>query len=487
MGRSVAITGVGAVTPLGMGARTLFERWAAGQVGIVDGEAPCSDFDAVAVLGNKTARRADRFAQFALAASDEALADAGWLAPAADAGPTGNTPAGGAESAPDALPYAPDRIGCVIGTGIGGIGTIEAQQDVLRDRGAKRVSPLSVPLLMSNAAAGMVAMRHSLQGHSYGVVSACAAGAHAIGTAVRMIQAGDADAVVTGGSEAALTGLARAGFASMGATSELGVSRPFDARRDGFVMGEGAGVLVLEDLEAALARGARVLGTVLGYGASSDAFHLTAPDPEGRGAVRAIRLALADADVSPDELDYVNAHGTSTPLNDRAETMALKTALGEAAFGVPISSTKSAVGHLLGAAGAVEAIATVLALRERLAPPTLGFSEREEGLDLDYVPDSARPLASANRFTAAGNGTAHAGSAAAGPSAVGNGSAHADPTGSGSTTAGSAPNGSGSATATRGSVATAGSATNGPHRPAIGMSNSFGFGGHNAVLILAAA
>jgi 3-oxoacyl-[acyl-carrier-protein] synthase II len=391
---------MGAVTPLGMGARTLFERWAAGQVGVVDGEAPCSEFDAIESLGHKTARRTDRFAQLALAASDEALADAGW--------------------SPDdgGLPYEAGRIGCVIGTGIGGIGTIEVQQDVLRDRGAHKVSALSVPLLMSNAASGTVAMRHSLQGQSFGVVSACAAGAHAIGTAVRMIQAGDADAVVTGGAEAALTGLARAAFAAMGATSELGVSRPFDARRDGFVMGEGAGVLVLEDLEAAERRGARVLGTVRGYGASSDSFHLTAPEPEGRGAVQAIRAALADAGVEPDQLDYVNAHGTSTELNDRAETVALKTALGSSAFDVPVSSTKSAIGHLLGAAGAVEAITTVLALRERLAPPTLGLSEREEGLDLDYVPGEARPL---------GNG-----------------------------------------------------------RPAVGMSNSFGFGGHNAVLILEA-
>src|SRR3954462_14467454 len=247
---------------------------------------------------------------------------------------------------------------------------------------------------MSNAGAGTVPMRRSLRGQSYGVASACAAGAHAIGTAFRMIQARDADAVVCGGSEAALTGLARAGFAAMGATSESGVSRPFDARRDGFVMGEGAGVLVLEDFEAACARGARVLGEVLGYGATSEAYHLTAPDPEGAGAARAISLALTDAGVAPDELAYVNAHGTSTPLNDRSETAALKAALGSAAASVPVSSTKSAIGHLLGAAGAVEAIATVLALRERLIPPTLGFEEREEGLDLDYVPGSARVRAS---------------------------------------------------------------------------------------------
>jgi 3-oxoacyl-[acyl-carrier-protein] synthase II len=422
MGRRVVITGVGAITPLGMGARTLFERWAAGENGIVDGEAPCSDFDARAALGPKLARRTDRFAQFALVASDEALADAGWIAPDDDSDPD-PTPAGGARSAPDSLPYASDRIGCVIGTGIGGIGTIETQQDVLRDRGPQRVSPLSVPLLMSNAAAGTVAMRHGLHGQSYGVTSACAAGAHAIGTALRMIQSGDADAVVTGGAEAALTGIARAGFAAMGATSEEGISRPFDARRDGFIMGEGAGVLVLEDEEAALARGARVLGRVIGYGATSDAYHLTAPDPEGGGASRAIRLALNDAGIEPSQLDYVNAHGTSTPLNDRSETAALKAALGDAAMSVPVSSTKSAIGHLLGAAGAVEAIATVLALRDRLAPPTLGFEEREEGLDLDYVPGRARPLGSSNGST----------------------------------------------------------------RPAIGMSNSFGFGGHNAVLVLESA
>jgi 3-oxoacyl-[acyl-carrier-protein] synthase II len=401
--RRVAITGMGAVTPLGMGARALFERWAAGEVGVDGGEAPCAEFDPATALGTKLSRRTDRFSQLALAASDEAIADAGWA---------------------DGLPYEAERVGCVIGTGIGGIGTIETQQDVLRDRGAKRVSPLSVPLLMSNAASGTVAMRHSLRGQSFGVVSACAAGAHAIGTAARAIQAGDADAVVTGGSEAALTGLARAAFAAMGATSEIGVSRPFDARRDGFVMGEGAGVLILEDLEAAERRGARILGEVLGYGATSDAYHITAPEPDGGGAARAIRAALADAEIAPERLDYVNAHGTSTPLNDRSETAALKAALGNAAAHVPVSSTKSAIGHLLGAAGAVEAIATVLALRERVVPPTLGYAEPEEGLDLDYVPDQSRAI----------------------PEHV---------------------NGNGV-------------------RRAVGMSNSFGFGGHNAVLILAA-
>ena len=400
MTRRVVITGMGAITPLGNGARSLFERWAAGSVAIEDGEARCTEFDPREALGAKDARRADRFAQLALAASDEALAQAGW---------------------DRSRPCEPERIGCVIGTGIGGIGTIEAQQDVIRDRGPERVSPLSIPLMMPNAAAGTVAMRHGLRGPSYSVSSACAAGAHAIGAAARMIQAGDADTVVTGGAEAALSGLSRAAFAAMGATSPSGVSRPFDARRDGFVMGEGAGVLVLEDEELARRRGARVLGLVRGYGASSDAFHLTAPEPDGAGAARAVEAALRDAGVEPGELDYVNAHGTSTPLNDGAESAALDSALGEAARRLPVSSTKSAIGHLLGAAGAVEAIATLLALRDRLAPPTLGFEEREPGLDLDYVPERARPI----------------------PARDG--------------------------------------------QPAVGMSNSFGFGGHNAVLVLEAS
>src|SRR3954452_25435393 len=420
MSRRVVITGVGAITPLGAGARTMFERWAAGESGIVDGEAPCADFDARESLGPKLARRTDRFAQLALAASDEALADAGWRADAVS--PIApNVPNGGADTAPNSLPYASDRIGCVIGTGIGGISTIETQQDVLRDRGHQRVSPLSVPLLMSNAAAGTVALRHGLQGQSFGVTTACAAAAHAIGTAYAMIQAGDADAVVAGGAEAALTGLARAGFAAMGATSELGVSRPFDARRDGFVMGEGAGVLVLEEESAARERGARILGYLRGYASTSGAHHRPAPEPSGRGAARAMELALKDAGIEASEVLYVNAHGTSTPLNDRAETNAIKTALGEElAAKVPVSSTKSAIGHLLGAAGAVESIATLLALRDRIAPPTLNYGEPDEGLDLDYVPNEARPL------------------------------------------------------------------QNGDVR-AIGLSNAFGFGGHNAVLCLEAA
>lgn len=370
MNRRVVITGTGAVTPLGVGTESLIGRWSQGETGIVDGDASCRDFDPLEFLSRKEVRRADRFTQLALAASDEALAQAGW----------------------DELPYDSRQIGCVIGTGIGGIGSLQEQSMILREKGAKAVSPLAVPLMMANAGSAAVAMRHGLNGESFGVVSACAAGAHAIGTALRMIRVGAADAVVTGGSESAMTDVAIAAFAKMGATSPSGISRPFDARRDGFVMGEGAGVLVIEDAESAQARGAKILGEIVGYGATSDAHHLTAPDPAGTQSARAIRMALDDAGLDAAEIDYVNAHGTSTPLNDRSETDALKLAFGEVADSVPISSTKSVVGHLMGAAGAVEAVATTAALNRRLAPPTVGLEQLEEGLNLDYVPGEARSL-----------------------------------------------------------------------------------------------
>jgi 3-oxoacyl-[acyl-carrier-protein] synthase II len=391
----VVVTGVGAVSPLGVGARALHERWCAGASGIEDGAGACREYSPKEHLSIKEARRADRCTQLVRVAAAEALEQAGWA---------------------DELPYDPAQIGCIVGTGIGGIQTLESSHDDLRDRGEGAVGPLAIPLMMSNAPAAAVALRHGLRGVSYGVVSACAAGAHAIGAAVGAIRAGQAAAVVAGGGEAALTPLARAGFAALGALSESGVSRPFDARRDGFVMGEGAGILVLEDADAAQARGATILAEVTGYGATNDAHHLTAPPEDGHGAVAAMRQALADAGRAPEDVDYVNAHGTSTPLNDRAETRAVRHVLGT---GVPISSLKSSIGHLLGAAGAVEAVATVLALRDRVAPPTVGWEEREEGMDLDYVPQT-RPLDGVNGG------------------------------------------------------------------PAIALSNSFGFGGHNAVLVLEA-
>jgi 3-oxoacyl-[acyl-carrier-protein] synthase II len=375
MSRRVVITGVGAVTPLGNGAETLHERWKAGECGIDSGVGACNEFEPAEVLTKKELRRTDRFAQLAIAASAEALEQAGWA---------------------EELPIEAERIGCVIGTGIGGISTIETQHDVLNESGPGRVSPLGIPLMMGNAGAANLALRHGFKGPAFSTVSACAAGADAIGTALRLIRAGDADAIVAGGAEAGITPLAYACFSAMGALSESGISRPFDARRDGFVMGEGAGVLVLEAAEVAEERGATVLGELLGYGASADAFHLTAPEPGGGGAARAIGRALEDAGVSASDLHYVNAHGTSTPLNDRSETDALKAALGDVARRIPVSSTKSTVGHLLGAAGAVEAVATLLALRDRVVPPTLGYEVPDEGLDLDYVPGEARPLEGAN-------------------------------------------------------------------------------------------
>jgi 3-oxoacyl-[acyl-carrier-protein] synthase II len=371
MNREIVVTGLGAVTPLGIGARTLHERWTAGTSGIEDGEGACTEFEPTEHLTVKEVRRADRFTQMALVASDEALAEAGW---------------------DGELPYEASRVGSIIGTGIGGIGTLTQNHQVLLEEGPGKVSPLAIPLMMGNAGSGAVAMRHKLKGPSFAPLSACAAGAHAIGEAVELIESGRADAVVAGGSEAGLVPLARAAFSALDALSPTGVSRPFDVRRDGFVMGEGAAVLILEDAEKARERGANVLAYVRGYGATTDAYHLTAPDKEGLGAAEAMRIALADAELAPEDIVYVNAHGTSTPLNDRSETKALKLALGEAAKDIPVSSTKSAIGHLLGAAGAVEAVATILALRDRIAPPTLGHEEPEEGLDLDYVPGKARPL-----------------------------------------------------------------------------------------------
>jgi 3-oxoacyl-[acyl-carrier-protein] synthase II len=263
--RRVVITGIGAVTPLGVRAPSLHGRWAAGDCGIVDGAGACSDFEPKDFLSVKEARRLDRFSQLALVASEEALAGAGWS---------------------DGLPYDPMRIGCIIATGIGGIETVEIQHDVMRDRGAKMISPLGIPQYMPNAAAAAVSMKHGLQGQMYGVVSACSGGAHALGSAMRMIQYGDADAAVAGGSEASLTPFGFACFNSMQALSPTGISRPFDLRRDGFVMGEGAGVLVLEEAEAAAERGATVLGVLAGYGSTADAHHLTAPDPSGARACR---------------------------------------------------------------------------------------------------------------------------------------------------------------------------------------------------------
>jgi 3-oxoacyl-[acyl-carrier-protein] synthase II len=377
---NVVITGMGAVTALGTGASELHRRWTAGEVGIADGTGACRGFDPGERMSAKEIRRSDRFTQLAICAADEAI-DHARLHNDTD----------------------PARTACIIGTGIGGLGTLETQLDALRERGPRGVSPLGIPLLMPNAPAANVAMRNGFHGPTYGVVSACAAGANAIGTGLRMIQHGEVDAAVVGGSEATLTPFASSAFAQMGTTSATGVSRPFDARRDGFVMGEGAGVMVLESEQHATARGATILGRVLGYGTTVDAHHLTAPEPEGRYAADAMSAALADARRTPGDIDYINAHGTSTGLNDLAEARALELALGPRASDIPVSSTKSTLGHLLGAAGAVEAVATVLALRAKVAPPNLGYDEADPAIELDVVTGSARRLPASEELVALSN------------------------------------------------------------------------------------
>jgi 3-oxoacyl-[acyl-carrier-protein] synthase II len=327
--------------------------------------APCSEFDPETAMSAKVARRSDRYTQLAFAAAVQAAEEAG-------------------------LPGDVDleRLAILVGTGVGGLKTLEDECRAFVDGGERAVSPHFVPMMMPNAAAGAIAMELGAHGPGFSVSSACATGSHAIGEAKRMLERGEADVVVAGGTEAAITPLCVAAFRRMGALSREGVSRPFDARRDGFVMGEGAGVIVMERAEHARARGAEILGYVAGYGASNDAFHMTQPDAEGRGAEKAMRAALADAGLTTDQIGYINAHGTSTPFNDRIETHAI-----HAVFNgghPPVSSTKSAIGHLLGGAGAVEAVAVLGALQRGLLPPTLNFSEPDPDCDLDYIPDGPR-------------------------------------------------------------------------------------------------
>jgi 3-oxoacyl-[acyl-carrier-protein] synthase II len=361
---SVAVTGRGVVTSLGEGADPFFEALAAGRSGIADGESRALNFDAERYMDPRVARRTDRFAQFGVAAADQAAAEA------------------------TLSDCDPDRVAVIIGTGVGGLITLQEQCESFMERGERGVSPNFVPMMMPNAAAGAVAIRHGLHGPGFSVASACATGAHAIGEGMRMIERGAADVVVAGGAEAAMTTLCIAAFRRMGALSTEGVSRPFDARRDGFVMGEGAGVLILEREEHAVARGATVYGRIVGYGASNDAFDMVQPDEFGAGALIAMRAALEDAGVSPAEIGFISAHGTGTPINDRVETIAIRTLFGSDA--PPISSTKSAIGHLLGAAGSTEALVCVEALRRELLPPTINYGERDPECDLDYLVEGAR-------------------------------------------------------------------------------------------------
>jgi 3-oxoacyl-[acyl-carrier-protein] synthase II len=362
---SVVVTGRGVVTSIAEGADAFFDALVQRRSGVVDGLAPCAEFDPVNYMTAKEARRSDRFTQFAVAAADQAAREAG-LPEGAD----------------------PERTGVLVGTGVGGLETLVREVLNYKDGGERAVSPLFVTMMMPNAAAGTIAMRLGLHGPGFSVASACATGAHAIGEAKRMIERGEADVVIAGGTEAPMVAECIAAFRQMGALSKEGISRPFDAQRDGFIMGEGAGIVVLEREDHARARGATIYGRIAGYGASSDAFHITLPDEEGRGAIKAMRAALADADAAPGDLGYINAHGTSTPANDKIETLAIHGVTNGGS--PPVSSTKSAIGHLLGAAGAVEAIVCLEAVRRGLLPPTLNYTDPDPDCDLDYVPDGPR-------------------------------------------------------------------------------------------------
>ncbi len=381
----VVITGMGLITAVGNDLDSSWQALLSGASGaglITQFEATedfgtriaCEvrGFDPSAFLDPKQARRTDRFVQFAIAVAEEAMVSAGLGRPE------------------DRKGIRPERFGVVIGSGIGGVSTWEEQTRVLMERGPKRVSPFFVPMFIPDMASGMVSIRFGAQGPNYATVSACASSGHALGDALRILQRGDADIMVAGGTEASVTPLCIAGFASMKAMSTRnddpeGASRPFDAGRDGFVIGEGAGALVLETLEHAKARGAPILAELAGYGASADAYHITAPEPNGAGAQFAMRAALEDAGAKPGEVDYINAHGTSTPHNDAMETAAIKAVFGAGAYDLVVSSTKSMVGHLLGAAGATEAIVCALAARDGKIPPTINFSDADPACDLDYA------------------------------------------------------------------------------------------------------
>lgn len=385
MKRRVVVTGLGCISPLGLDVPSTWQNIIQG----VSGVGPITHFDASAyktrfaaevkgfdanvIFGRREARRMDRFTHFALAAAIEAAEQAGL----------------------DFEHEDRDRIGAVIGSGIGGIGSLTAQAEVLRQRGPERVNPFLVPMMISDTAAGMVAIYFGVRAVNLAVASACATGTNAVGEAMRVIQRGDADVMFAGGAEAAIVPVAMAGMSVIKALSRRNddpqrASRPFDRNRDGFVMGEGAAVLMLESLEHAQRRGAQILAEVCGYGATDDAFHISAPDEDGGGAALCMNLALQDAGLQPEAIDYINAHGTSTRLNDRSETLAIKTVFGEAAWRIPVSSTKSMTGHLLGASGALEAVFGVKAIQDGILPPTINYETPDPECDLDYVPNEAR-------------------------------------------------------------------------------------------------
>ena len=380
----VVVTGLGAITPIGIGKDEYWESLIKGKSGVgyitrFDAEdfvtkiaAEVKDFNPEDFMDKREIRRTDRFTQYALAGTYLALED-------------GDI---------DLSIVNKDRVGVVIGSGIGGMETLEGEHTKLIEKGPKKVSPLFIPMMISNMAPGQISMKYGLKGPTMTITTACASGNHAIGEAFRMIQRGICDMIITGGCEAAITPLAIAGFNAMKALSTRNeepskASRPFDKKRDGFVMGEGAGILVLEELNHALKRNATIYGEIVGYGASSDAYHITAPDPEAEGPRKAMELALLDGNVSYKEVDYINAHGTSTYYNDKLETLAIKKAFKEHAYKLNISSTKSMTGHLLGGAASIEAIATILAIKEGIIPPTINYEDPDEECYLNYTPNKA--------------------------------------------------------------------------------------------------
>lgn len=383
--KRVVVTGLGAITPIGNNLQAYWEALLGGRNGIGPitlfdaSQHPCRiagevrEFNPCEYMERKEAKRMDRFAQFAIAASKQAIADAKFVIDDLNA----------------------DRVGVLIGTGIGGLKVLEDQQEIYLTKGPKKCSPFMIPTMIANMAAGLTAIHLGAKGPNCCTVTACAAGSNAVGDAFRLVQRGYADAMICGGTEAAVTPLSLAGFGSMKALSTrndepVRASRPFDRDRDGFVMGEGAGILLLEELESALARGAKIYGEIIGYGMTCDAYHITSPVPEGQGATRAMELALKDAGLTPEAVTYINAHGTSTAANDVTETRAIKKALGKHAYRVAISSTKSMTGHLLGGSGGIEAVATVMAIANDRIPPTINLDNPDPECDLDYVPHQNR-------------------------------------------------------------------------------------------------
>jgi len=383
--RRVVVTGMGLVVPIGIGVETAWKNACEGKSGIgrltrFDPEgfdtriaAEVKGFNPELYIEKKEVKKMDLFIQYALAATKEAVED----------------------SKLSITPENGDRIGVIVGTGLGGLPTIEKYHQILMERGPGRISPFFIPMLVANLAAGQIAIQYGAKGPNICLVTACATGGHCIGDAFRAIVYGDADAVIAGGTEANITPLTVGGFNAMKALSTRNdepekACRPFEKNRNGFVIAEGAGIVILEELEFAQKRNARIYAELIGYGYTGDAYHITAPSPDGDGAIRCMRMAIKDAGLKPEDIDYINAHGTSTQLNDLTETIAIKKVFGDHAKKIPISATKSMTGHLLGAAGSTEAIFTVLALRDGILPPTINYEEPDPECDLDYVPNVAR-------------------------------------------------------------------------------------------------